>query len=75
MRTSRGGDPIAAANGVSEAAAGCVGVSGLDGIFIDGVGQEKLSRVDAAADELEERFGQSALRRGNSLRGEGPRKL
>jgi hypothetical protein len=31
--------------------------------------------VDAVADEIKERFGEIALRRGNSFQGESPRTL
>jgi DNA polymerase IV len=55
-----------------------MGVSGLDdtglvqGMLFDGKEREKQSRVDAVADEIKERFGAGALRRGSSLRSESP---
>jgi DNA polymerase IV len=58
-----------------------VGVSGLDdtgvvqGMLFDGEEREKQGRVDAVADEIKERFGTDALRRGSSLRGESPTAL
>jgi DNA polymerase-4 len=58
-----------------------MGVSGLDdtglvqGMLFDGEKREKQSQVDAVADEIKERFGAGALRRGSSLRGESPRTL
>jgi len=55
-------------------------VSGMDniglaqGLLFDGEEREKQSRVDAVADEIKERFGAGALRRGSTLeRGEKPR--
>lgn len=43
-------------------------------MLFDGEQREKQSRVDAAADEIKERFGAGALRRGSSLeRGEKPK--
>ena len=57
-----------------------MGVSGLDdsgliqGMLFDGQEREKQSRVDTVADEIKERFGTAALRRGSGLgRGEGPK--
>ncbi len=58
-----------------------MGVSGLDdtglvqGLLFDQEEREKQSQVDAVADEIKERFGAGALRRGSSLRGESPRTL
>ena len=58
-----------------------MGVSSLDdtglaqGMLFDGEDRQKQSRVDAVADEIKERFGTGALRRGSSLRGESPRTL
>ena len=55
-----------------------MGVSGLDdtglvqGMLFDGEERQKQSRVDAVADEIKERFGTTALRRGSSLRGKSP---
>ncbi len=48
-----------------------MGVSGLDetgqvqGMLFDGEDRQKQSRVDAVADEIKERFGTGAIRRGN----------
>ena len=56
-----------------------MGVSGMDdtglaqGMLFDGEERQKQSRVDAVADEIKERFGTGALRRGSSLRGESRR--
>ena len=54
-----------------------MGVSGLDdtglvqGTLFDGEERQKQSLVDAVADQIKERFGTEALRRGSSLhRGE-----
>ena len=53
-----------------------MGVSGMDdadqvqGMLFDGEEREKQSRVDTVADEIKERFGTGAIRRGSSLRGE-----
>ncbi len=50
-----------------------MGVSGLDdtglvqGLLFDGEEREKHSRVDAVADEIKERFGAGAIRRGSGL--------
>jgi DNA polymerase-4 len=50
-----------------------LGISSLDdtglaqGMLFDGEDRQKQSRVDAVADAIKERFGQSALRRGSSL--------
>ena len=58
-----------------------MGASGLDdtglaqGMLFDGEQREKQSRVDTVADEIKERFGTGAIRRGSSLRGESPRTL
>ena len=58
-----------------------MGVSGMDdagqvqGMLFDGEEREKQSRVDTVADEIKERFGTGAIRRGSSLRGESPRTL
>ena len=55
-----------------------MGVSGMDdagqvqGMLFDGEQREKQSQADAVADQIKERFGTRALRRGSSLRGEGP---
>ena len=45
-----------------------------EGMLFDGEDRQKQSRVDAVADEIKERFGTGALRRGSSLRGESPRR-
>ena len=56
-----------------------MGVSGLDdtglarSMLFDRGERQKQSRVDAVADEIKERFGMGALRRGSSLRDENPR--
>ncbi len=56
-----------------------MGVSGLDdtrqiqGMLFDGEERERQSRVDAVADQIKEKFGAGALRRGSSPQGEGPR--
>ena len=42
-------------------------------VLFDGEKRQKQSRVDAAADQIKERFGMGALRRGNSLQSERPR--
>ena len=58
-----------------------MGASGLDdtglaqGMLFDGEQREKQSRVDAVADQLKEKFGDKALRRGSNLRGESPTTL
>jgi hypothetical protein len=58
-----------------------MGVSGMDdagqvqGMLFDGEQREKQSRVDAVADQLKEKFGDKALRRGSNLRGESPTTL
>jgi DNA polymerase-4 len=58
-----------------------MGVSGLDdtrqvqGMLFDGEERERQSRVDAVADQIKEKFGAGALRRGSSPQGEGPRTL
>ena len=58
-----------------------MGVSGLDdaglaqGMLFDQEDRQKQRQVDAVADEIKERFGTGALRRGSSLRGESPRTL
>ena len=50
-----------------------MGVSGLDdtglvqGMLFDQAQRQKQSRMDAVADEIKQRFGRSALRRGSSL--------
>ena len=44
-------------------------------MLLDQKERQKQSRVDAAADAINERFGQSTLWRGSSLRGESPRTL
>jgi DNA polymerase-4 len=55
-----------------------MGVSGLDGsglvqrMLFAGEQRKKQSQIDAVADEIKERFGAGALRRGSSLRGESP---
>ncbi len=56
-----------------------MGVSGLDGtglvqgLLFDGEQREKQGRADATADQIKQRFGTDALRRGSSLeRGEKP---
>ena len=56
-----------------------MGVSGLDdtgqvqGMLFDGEERRKQSSVDAVADQIKERFGTGALRRGSSIQGESPR--
>ncbi len=56
-----------------------MGVSGLDDtrqiqrMLFDGEERERQSRVDAVADQIKEKFGAGALRRGSSPQGEGPR--
>ena len=56
-----------------------MGVSGLDdtgqvqGMLFDAEEREKQSRVDAVADQIKAKFGQSSLRRGSSFQGESPR--
>ena len=58
-----------------------MGGSGLDdaglaqGMLFDQEDRQKQRQVDAVADEIKERFGTGALRRGSSLRGESPRTL
>ena len=58
-----------------------MGVSGLDdtglvqGMLFDQQERQKQSRVDAVADDVKERFGAGALRRGSSLRDESHRTL
>jgi DNA polymerase-4 len=55
-----------------------MGISGLDGtglvqrMLFAGEQRKKQSQIDAVADEIKERFGAGALRRGSSLRGESP---
>jgi DNA polymerase IV len=50
-----------------------MGVSGLDdtglvqGMLFDSEERQRQSRVDAVADEIKERFGAGALRRGSGL--------
>ena len=39
------------------------------GMLFDGEERENQSRVDAVADQIKERFGAEALRRGSSLSG------
>jgi hypothetical protein len=41
-------------------------------MLFDGEEREKQRQVDAVADAIKERFGQSALWRGSSLRGKSP---
>ena len=58
-----------------------MGVGGLDdtglvqGMLFDAGERAKQGRVDDVADEIKEKFGAGALRRGSSLRGESPRTL
>jgi hypothetical protein len=40
-------------------------------MLFDGEERKKQGRVDAMADEIKERFGQAALRRGSSQNGAG----
>ena len=42
----------------------------IQGMLFDSAVREKQGRVDAVADEIKERFGAGALRRGSSLRGD-----
>ncbi len=55
-----------------------MGVSGLDdsglvqGMLFDQAERQKQSRADAVADQVKERFGAGAIRRGSSFRGESP---
>ena len=57
-----------------------MGVSGSDytaqvqGLLFDGEERERQGRVDVVADQIKEKFGTGALRRGSSLRGEDPRR-
>jgi DNA polymerase-4 len=54
-----------------------MGVSGMDdtglaqGMLFDGEEREKQSRVDAVADEIKERFGAGAIRRGGNMKPPG----
>jgi DNA polymerase-4 len=56
-----------------------MGVSGIDesglrqGLLFDREDRQKQSGVDAVADQIRERFGASALRRGSSLDPQKPR--
>ena len=58
-----------------------MGVSGLDdtrqvqGMFFDWEEREKQARLDTVADQLKDRFGTEALRRGSSLPSGGKRRL
>ncbi len=55
-----------------------MGVSGLDdtglvqGMLFDQEGRERQARLDTVVDELKQRFGTDALRRGSSMRGDSP---
>lgn len=58
-----------------------MGVSGFDetglvqGMLFDGEERRRQTRLDAVADQIKERFGAEALRRGSSFRGEAPETL